>query len=240
MTYSSAYAAIRERARANGIDGGNLAANEELITFVRDALLRDLPREQIRAVLLQAGWRADQVSSALGAYAEVACPIPVPMPKPYLSARDAFMYLLLFTTLYISAFDLGNLVFQFIDHAFPDGSASVLVHGDASFRAGIRWPVASLLIAFPIYVLIATLLRRAIARDPGKRASKVRKWLTYLTLFSASITLIGDCTSLVASFLGGELTVRFLLKIATIAVIAGAIFAYYLRDLRGEEAEPKS
>ena len=217
--------------------GGNLAANEELATFVKDALLRGLPREQIRAVLLQAGWRAEQISGALACYAQADFPIPVPMPKPYLSARDAFMYLLLFTTLYISAFDLINIAFQWIDHAFPDGSAARLLHGDAAFLAGIRWPVASLVIALPIYLLMTALLRRAVARDSSKRASKVRKWLTYATLFSACLALIGDCTSLVANLLGGELTVRFVLKIATIAVIAGAVFTYYLRDLRGEEAE---
>jgi hypothetical protein len=214
-----------------------LAANEELVTFVREALLRGLPRERIRAVLLQAGWRAEQIASALACYAQADFPIPVPMSKPYLSARDAFMYLLLFTTLYISAFDLANIAFQWIDHAFPDGSATGLLRRDTAFLAGIRWPVASLLIALPIYLLMAALLRRAMARDPGKRASKVRKWLTYATLFSASLALIGDCTSLVASFLGGELTVRFVLKVATIAVLAGVIFTYYLRDLRGEEAE---
>ena len=212
-----------------------MAASEELAMFVREALLRGGSRDQIRAVLIKAGWSADRINGALAAYADLDYPVPVPMPAPYLSARDAFMYLLLFTTLYVSAFNLGDLIFKFIDHAFSTVPPATVMHGEAAFLSGAQWSVASLIIMLPVYLLIAWRLRRAIARDPARRASKVRKWLTYLTLFIASMALIGDCTSLVANFLGGEATVRFLLKVATIAVIAGAIFIYHVRDLRGEQ-----
>jgi hypothetical protein len=37
--------------------------------------------------------------------------------------------------------------------------------------------------------------------------------------------------------LGGELTVRFLLKVITVGIIAGAVFGHYLWDLRKEERE---
>ena len=76
-----------------------------------------------------------------------------------------------------------------------------------------------------------------IARDPMKRTSKVRRWLTYLTLFSAACALLGDFATLVYNALGGELTVRFLLKAITVALIAGTAFIYYLQDLRQDEVE---
>jgi hypothetical protein len=41
----------------------------------------------------------------------------------------------------------------------------------------------------------------------------------------------------VYNVLGGELTIRFGLKVATAAIIAGTTFVYYLRDLRKEEIE---
>ncbi|GIS69659.1 MAG: hypothetical protein CM1200mP9_04800 [Gammaproteobacteria bacterium] len=33
--------------------------------------------------------------------------VPVPTPKPQLLARDAFLYLVMFTALYVSGFNLG-------------------------------------------------------------------------------------------------------------------------------------
>jgi len=43
--------------------------------------------------------------------------------------------------------------------------------------------------------------------------------------------------TLVYNVLGGELTVRFVLKVLVAAAIAGSIFGWYLVDLRREERE---
>ena len=40
--------------------------------------------------------------------------------RPHLSAREAFLYLVLYTTLYLTSYYLGCLLFELIDHAFPD------------------------------------------------------------------------------------------------------------------------
>jgi hypothetical protein len=209
--------------------------SDELLSFVRDALARGLPRERTAQALAQAGWEADEIARALAAFADLEFPIPVPRPRPYLSAREAFLYLVLFSTLYLSAFHLGSLVFQLIDHALPDPAD--LPEAAERIRQSIRWAVSSLAIAFPIFLFVSRLLGRAIAADPTKRASRVRKWLTYLTLFVAASVIIGDLTTLLYSFLGGELTLRFALKAAAVGAIAGAVFGYYLRDLRREELE---
>jgi uncharacterized membrane protein YraQ (UPF0718 family) len=74
-----------------------------------------------------------------------------------------------------------------------------------------------------------------VARDPLKRLSPVRRWLTYLTLFLAATALTGDMITLVYNALGGELSLRFALKVLVVAAIAGSIFSYYLLDLRREE-----
>jgi hypothetical protein len=49
--------------------------------------------------------------------------------------------------------------------------------------------------------------------------------------------LLGDLIALVYNLLGGDLTARFVLKVLTIGVIAGAVFAYYLTDLRGDDRD---
>ena len=213
-----------------------MAIPEELLTFVKDALSRGVPRSQIEAALLQAGWERKQVDAGLTRFAETDFPIPVPRPAPYLSAREAFLYLLLFTTLYLSAYNLGQLFFQFINLAIPDPAARAYSPGPAAIREAIRWAVSSLVVAFPVFLYLSALTEREIRRDPTKRASKVRRWLTYLTLFIAAAVIIGDLIALLNDLLGGELTLRFVLKALTVGLIAAGMFAYYLHDLRREEA----
>lgn len=212
-----------------------MAIREELVGFVRDGLARGLTRKQIEDVLLKAGWDPREAKGALASFAEIDFPLPVPRPKPYLSAREAFVYLVLFSTLYISAYAFGDLLFDLINRAFPDPTDSAWVVSHA--RESIRWSVSSLIVAFPVFLYVSGWTSRAMRRDSTKRSSKVRRWLTYLTLFVAACILLGAAIALVNSVLGGELTNRFFLKVLTISVIAGTIFGYYLWDLRREEQE---
>ena len=211
-----------------------MAIDDELNGFVRDALSRGTPRTTVADVLARAGWEGHQVKGALAGFAEVDFPIPVPRPRAYLSPREAFIYLVLFSTLYITAFNLGSLIFEIIDRAFPDAAASRFSNWSTE---QVRWAISSLFVSFPVFLYVSALTRREVQRDPRKRASRVRRWLTYVTMFIAAGVLIGDVTSLVYHFLGGELTIRFVLKAATIFAIAGAAFVYYLTDLRADEKE---
>jgi hypothetical protein len=204
----------------------------ELDVFVRDALLRGQSRASILQALRAAGWSEQQVGGVLDAWAEVDFPVPVPRPRASLSARDAFLYLVLFATLYYTVWHLGSLLFDLINHALPDPAAA---RGDEYFGSSMRWSVASLLIAFPVFAFVANRLARELRAHPIKRLSPVRRWLTYLTLYLAAIALICDVTTLVYNLLGGELSLRFVLKVLVVAAIAGCVFGYYLHDLRREE-----
>lgn len=156
----------------------------------------------------------------------------MPARAPYLSAREAFMYLLTFLTLYISAFSFGTLLFQFINRAWPDP----LRLYENSLSA-IRGATAALIIAFPIFIIMSWLLVKSLKKNPDKRSSKIRKWLTYITLFIAAGVIIGDLITLIRTFLEGELTLRFVLKVFSVLTISGTIFSYYLWDMRKEELE---
>lgn len=210
------------------------SGRQELESFAREALMRGIPRGELEKALASAGWTPDQVKDGLAAFADVTFPIPVPRPRPYLSAREAFLYLVLFSTLYLSAYHLGSLFFDFIDRAFPDPTVT---HYGPSIQDSMRWSISSLIIAFPIFMFVSRGLSRELTRNPVKRLSAIRRWLTYLTLFIAAGVLIGDLITLVYNFLGGELTIRFALKVITVATIAGTIFGYYLWDLRSEERQ---
>ena len=212
-----------------------MAINEELTGFLREGLERGLPRTQLEEVLLEAGWPPDQVRGALGGFADVAFAIPVPRPKPYVSAREAFVYLVLFSTLYVSAFSLGTLLFQFVDRAFPDPSVDPAVALEMG-REAIRWSISLLVVSFPVFVFVSWTNDRAVQNDPLRRLSMVRRWLTYLTLLVGAGILIGVVTSIVYNLLGGELTIRFVLQVLTVGAITGSVFGYFLRDIRKEEA----
>ena len=212
-----------------------MAVNEDLTGFVREALNRGVPRDEIRSALSQADWSDEQIQAALRSFAAVDFPIPVPRPRPSLSAREAFEYLVLFGTLYMSVFSLGSLLFQFINLALPDPTWSQ--NRIDAIPNTIRQSIAALVVAGPIFLYAARKNARAIALSPLKRTSPVRHWLTYLTLAIAASVLIGDATTLVYNLLDGEVAVRFLLKVLTIGGISGTVFVYYLTDLRQDEKE---
>ena len=208
-----------------------MAVNEELVAFVKDALGRDVPRREIEGVLTSAGWAVPEVRAALATFADVDFPVPVPRPQPYMDARDAFLYLTLFTALYVSAYSLGSLLFQLINAAFLDPAAAT----SPGVESAMRWSIASLIVAVPVFLYLSRLTSREVRLDPAKRGSRIRRQLTYLTLFVGALVVTGDVITLIYNGLGGELTVRFVLKGLTVGGIAGGIFGYYLWDVNADE-----
>jgi hypothetical protein len=128
-------------------------------------------------------------------------------------------------------------VFRIIDLIFPDPADNLA--NPLSSASSVRFSISSLIVALPVFLYMSRLSARAIARDPNERLSPIRRWLTYLTLFIAACVLIADLTSVVYNLLGGELTVRFLLKALTVGVIAGATLWFYLSDLHADERESR-
>ncbi len=204
----------------------------ELYLFVKHSLEKGIERTAIRNALLEAGWREDEVRNALSGFAQVSFPLPVPKPKPYLQAREAFLYLVSFIALYIFALSFGSLIFYFIEQWFPD--VTQYMYFDVSFGR-MRMAISALVVSFPLYLWLSLRLKKARSLDPDKRESKVRKWLTYGTLVVASAIIIGDFIGVLFNLLGGELTIRFFLKALTVFLITGSIFGYYLSDFKGEE-----
>jgi hypothetical protein len=210
---------------------------DELTRFVREALSRGIPRAEIERALGEAGWHREQVAKALGGFAEVAFPLPVPRPVHHLSAGEAFLYLVLFSALGTAAFSVTEIFFNLIEVLFYDPSSAPPVDHQ-SWAQGLRWTVARVVIAYPVFLLAAHSTARALRRDPAERSSPIRRWLTSIAMFLAVSVIIGDFVTLVAYVLGGETTVRFLLKVVVVAAIAGAILGYYLWDMRQETRRP--
>lgn len=133
-----------------------------------------------------------------------------------------------FLALYTSAFSFGFLAFQFIEKAFPD----LLNYGRSMMWGGGRNAIAGLIVAFPLYLFLMRLIWKETKGNAKNLESGVRTWFTYITLVVVAGIMLGDLIAVVSSVLGGELAIRFLLKAGTIFAIAGAIFSYYLHDLK--------
>jgi hypothetical protein len=206
-------------------------ADTRLRAFVEAALAAGKSREEIHVALRAAGWHPEQIGDGLAEFADVPFAVPVPRPRAHLSARDAFLYMLMFGALYVSAFNLGRMLFAFINRAFP------LTPFETTAAAGtIRWTTASLIIAFPLFLWLAVKLSRELAVEPARRQSAIRRWLIYLTLLVAASFIVGDAITLVYSLLSGDTTLRFMLKVVVVGAITGVTFGYFLRAARSDGA----
>lgn len=152
--------------------------------------------------------------------------------------RDVFMYLLSIVTLVASAVSFGILVFQYINVYFPD-LINDYYFSPASYYGSIRQALATLIVIFPVYIWVSRFLKKDIQENPEKRELKIRKWLLYLTVFVAALVVIGDLVALINTFLEGELTTRFILKVLAIFFIAGSVFSHYYFELRELKSKPK-
>ena len=142
--------------------------------------------------------------------------------------KDFFVFIGAMVALYASAVSLLNLLFEIINASFPDA----LHFSYDNFSSGMRWSIASLIIVFPLYLFLSRFINKDLVGNPQKKNLGIRKWLTYLTLFVAGVTIITDLIILINTFLGGEITARFAFKVLAVLVVAGAAFTYYLYDLR--------
>lgn len=150
--------------------------------------------------------------------------------RPETSPKDFFLHLLSIVALYASAVSFSTLLFQAVNAWFPDALTG---YGIPSFSASaMRWAIATLVVFFPSYIATGVFLNKGYTVAPEKRELRVRKWLLYFTLFAAALVILGDVVALILNFLGGELTVRFALKVLVIAFVAGSVFGYYLWELK--------
>lgn len=144
------------------------------------------------------------------------------------------MNLLSFGLLYTTVASFITLWFQYINVLYPDINQYLL-----GTLSSIRWSTSILVVVFPVFIVTAWLLGRDFKKDPEKREVWVRRWLVYLTLFAAAITIIVDLITLVYNFLDGGLTMSFFWKILVVLLVAVAMFGYYFWDLRRTKFKSK-
>lgn len=195
--------------------------------------------DEIAVQLLRGrGWPEQDVYRALADHFELRSGLAVPAYKPSGSAKDAFLYLLSFSTLGTWTIGLGSVIFTLIDRWIKDPLAPRNYYTNPYYQMADA--LACVIVAFPLYLLTMRYITRELEIHPEKLESSVRKWLTYIALLIAAVILVCDLITFLTYFLRGELTARFAAKVVTALVIAGGVFWYYTGSLTKQALVRKS
>lgn len=148
------------------------------------------------------------------------------------SAKDFFMHLGAVVALYAVVGSFLNLLFSVINKAFPE-TTSYGYYYFASGASEISFAVATLIVMFPIFLILSWMNHRSYEINPEKKLLSVRKWLTYITLFVAGAVLAGDLVTVLYKFLDGQdISTAFTLKALSVLLVAGLVFGFYLQDIK--------
>lgn len=155
----------------------------------------------------------------------------IPEEKIKIAPKDFFLWAGAMVAFYASVIAFINLIFRYIDYVFPNPLNYYQVD---PYQSGISGFMATVIVAFPIFLVLMRIIRRLIVADPMRQEIWIRRWALFLTLFVAGSTIAGTLIVLLTTFLSGEeLTTRFLLKILTAFIVASAVFTHFLADIKG-------
>ena len=143
--------------------------------------------------------------------------------------KNIFYYLLAFITLCYSVWHFLSVIFNTLEKKIPDALNSNYSYSytDDSFR----FSIASLVVMLPIYIAISWYINRPIEKGQLEADSKVRHTMRYTTILFSILSIAGSLVSVIYSYLGGEITDRFVYKALSVSLVAIAIAAYYYYTL---------
>jgi hypothetical protein len=192
-----------------------MTADPKILDFIAGAKAKGATEQSLVGILTARGWSEKEIYEALASQYEQATGLSVPhRGGSGTAAKDAFFYLLIFSTL------------------------ATYYRGDDMYSAAAS--MASIFVAFPIYLLVSRSVLSEEREHPEKLNSPVRKWLTYMALVIAACVFIGDLIAALNYLLRGEITSRFLAKAFVVLVISGGVFFYYFGGLKRSEAGTQS
>ena len=154
------------------------------------------------------------------------------MDKIKTTPKDFFLWAGAMVTLYASVVAFIGLLFDYINYVFPD-TALASYYSDP-YSSGIAYEMAALIVLAPVFLILMRVIRKSITLDASRGEVWVRRWALFLTLFVAGAAIIVDLIVLLTAFLSGEeLTLRFLLKVLVVLLVAAAGFMHFIADIRG-------
>ena len=154
------------------------------------------------------------------------------MPQAKLNPKYFFLSLGILVTLIASVTSFLNLVFETLNKKFPDVLNATYQYGYFTYDfEAMRSALATLIIVFPIFLLISYFWKHQEISGLGQIDAIIRKWLIYIILFLSAIVIVADLVTLVRYFVAGEITTRFILKVVTAFIVALVVGKYYIFEL---------
>jgi Domain of unknown function (DUF5671) len=161
-----------------------MKSSEALYKFLDTARGQGATDETLVGLLRGRGWPEEDVYRALADHYEARGGVAVPAYKRSGSAKDAFLYLLSFSTLATWTIGLGSVMFTLIERWIRDPLTTSYYYSNSYYQ--MAGSLACIIVAFPVYLFVMRYIVREVDTHPEKLESAVRKWLTYLALLIAA------------------------------------------------------
>ena len=150
--------------------------------------------------------------------------------------KYAFYYILSLVALIFVAISSAIIVFQIIDKSVFDVLA---YYGSYSNQSALRFGISALLISAPIFFLCVNLINNGLKKGEIDKESPLRNWLTYFILAVSAVVILGSLVGIINAFLSGEMTLKSILQLITVIIIASLVFSFYLYDIRRNKISKK-
>ncbi|HSX09086.1 MAG TPA: DUF5671 domain-containing protein [Candidatus Saccharimonadales bacterium] len=214
----------------------------ELKTYIEKARNKKLKDEQIKNSLLAVGWQEEQIAEALS----IDPDLPVPPPPPFVAhvgMWTGFLYIIFFISLYVLATAVSGILHLWVDKAIPTviDNANTTTSSDFSFffpdfetPSVIRGYIAAIIVSFPLFIVLAFVLKRQLVTQPIVRNLRSRKLLIYITLIITFLILLGNIITICYDLLAGTVTGNGLGHLGVTLLIVGAIFTYFIGEVKND------
>ncbi len=159
------------------------------------------------------------------------------VPKAKVGATDFFLHFGFIAALYTFLGTFISFIFSIINTVFPDRQYNYF----DPYASGMRFSVSMLIVLTPLMLYLLKKIYSHLRSDPAKKDLWVRRWGLYLTFTLAIIALAVDLVVLINTFLGGEISARFIAKALTVIVVGGLVWWFTRREIKSTLAEePKT
>ena len=233
--------------------------NTQLVEYIKKKRAENIPEDKIVADLIQVGWSQADLQKAWGLVGNSDIPLPTPpaLASPTLQSTfqwasgqsgkqeqgsmwDAFQHILMFISLYTLAISIILLLGYYIDRWFPAFSKSTYSYSSAFRSSYINTSslfgyLSAIIVSLPIFAYLFIRISNRTATHPELRLLSSRLILIYITLFLTFIVCFSSLIAIVYTFLRGNITLNFVLHILVYLGICGAIFYYYVEQVKEDK-----